>query len=129
MDENHFEHNHDYKQSEGLAMDVPTSALLSKLFIQQLEHNQIFHILKKHKTITYFRYVDDILILYNTNFTNINSTLSDFNSLHQKLQFTMENEHDNQLNYLDLTIKRTPKQLSFEIYRKPTAANISIHQN
>jgi hypothetical protein len=57
------------------------------------------------------------------------TTVSDFNSLHQKLLFTMENDHDSQLNYLDLTIKRTPKQLSFEIYRKPTATDILIHRN
>jgi hypothetical protein len=41
----------------------------------------------------------------------------------------MENEHGNQLNYLDLTIKRTSKQIYFEIYRKPTATDIQKHQN
>jgi hypothetical protein len=44
------------------------------------------------------------------------------------LQFTIENEHDNQLNYLDLTIKRRTTEFLFEIYRKPTATDILIHQ-
>jgi hypothetical protein len=39
----------------------------------------------------------------------------------------MENEEDNQLNRLNLTITRTPKQLCFEVYSKPTASGVLIN--
>jgi hypothetical protein len=45
-------------------MGVPTSAVLAEIFIQFLEHTHA------HKTPTtttnYYRYVDDILIIYNS---------------------------------------------------------------
>jgi hypothetical protein len=72
-------------------MGAPTSSLLSEIFIQYLEHNYILRTLTKHNIIACYRYVDDILIVYNCENTNINATLLEFNSLHYKLQFTIEN--------------------------------------
>jgi hypothetical protein len=114
--QNYFEHNPTYyTQSDGLAMGAPTESLLSEIFIQNLEHNYVLHALKNN-ILSYCRYVNDILILYNCENTNINTTLLEFNSLHYKLQFTMENESNNKLNFLDLTIKRTHGHLQFGIY-------------
>jgi hypothetical protein len=41
--------NHFYKQHDGLAMGAPTSAILTEIFIQFLEHTVIYKILKKKK--------------------------------------------------------------------------------
>jgi hypothetical protein len=46
-------------------MGAPTSAILAEIYIQYLEHKQLYPILIKQKIIGYFRYVDDILIIYN----------------------------------------------------------------
>jgi hypothetical protein len=35
-----------YKQNDGLAMGAPTSAILAETYIQNIEHAQIYHILK-----------------------------------------------------------------------------------
>jgi hypothetical protein len=43
--------------------------------LQWLEHTLIANILRKHQIIDYHRYVDDILIIYNTQKTNIEHTL------------------------------------------------------
>jgi hypothetical protein len=65
--QNYFELNSKfYLQSQGLAMGAPSSALLSEIYLQYIEHNQIRDLLIKHKIISYHRYVDDILIVYNT---------------------------------------------------------------
>ena len=40
--------------------------------------------------------------------------------------FTMEEEVDNSVSPLDITISKTDKNISFNIYRKPTATNIII---
>jgi hypothetical protein len=75
----------------------------------------------------YHRYVDDILIIYNTQKTNITNTLEEFNAIHPTLKFTMEQQTQNRINYLDLTIMNNNNKLSFEIYRKPTSIDLILH--
>jgi hypothetical protein len=43
------------------------------------------------------------------------------------MQFTIETEIENRLNFLDITIHRMQRNLQFGIYRKPTATDIMIH--
>jgi hypothetical protein len=47
--------------------------------------------------------------------------------IHPSIKFTMENEMNNKLNYLDLTINNEQTQLTFSIYRKPTTTDLIIH--
>jgi hypothetical protein len=116
-----------YIQNEGLAMGAPTSAILAEVCIQHLEHTSIADILSKHQIMDYYRYVGDILIIYNAQKTNIINTLHDFNAVHPKLKFTMEQQTQNRLNYLDLMIKKNQNELDFEIYRKPASTDLIIH--
>jgi nucleoside-specific outer membrane channel protein Tsx len=88
-------------------MGTPTSAILTETFMQYLEHTIIVDILKKYQIIDYYRYVDDILIICNAETTNINNTLDEFNLIHPKIKFTIEEEQDNKINYLDITIVKT----------------------
>lgn len=67
-----------FKQNEGPAMGAPTSVILAETFIQYLEHTVISKILNKHQNIDYYRYVEDILIIYNAHYTNIEKTLEEF---------------------------------------------------
>jgi hypothetical protein len=71
-------------------MDAPTSAVLAETFIQYIEHTTIYKILQKHQIIYYYRYVDDILIIYNAQLTNIDNTIDEFNKIHPKIKFTLE---------------------------------------
>jgi hypothetical protein len=41
----------------------------------------------------------------------------------------METQINNKLNYLDITIENMNNTLTFEIYRKPTATSLIIHNN
>jgi hypothetical protein len=126
-DQNYFQFDLEhYKQCDGLAMGAPTSAILAETYIQNMEHTQIFQILKAQKIIAYFRYVDDILIIYDNNNTDINQTLNDFNNLQPTIKFTIEKEKNESINFLDLTIHRNKKQLQYSIYRKPTYTDIII---
>jgi len=56
-------------------MGAPTSSILSEIYLQFLENTKIFDILKEKKAIGYFRYMDDILIIYNENTTDANQVL------------------------------------------------------
>jgi hypothetical protein len=115
-----------HTQSEGLAMGAPTSSVLSELYLQHLENTEIYNLLLEHNVEGYFRYVDDILIVYNENRTNINDFLDCFNKLTPKLEFTLERENDRKINFLDLTIYREQNRLSVDIYRKPTFTDVII---
>jgi hypothetical protein len=80
----------------------------------------------KHKILSYHRYVDDILIIYNSFNTDINKTLLEFNNVNRKIQFSIQEEINNQINFLDLTISRLHDSLQFGIFRKPTTTDM-IH--
>jgi hypothetical protein len=88
-------------------MGAPSSGLIAEIFLQHTEHKHLTHLPQKHKIINYYRYVDDILIIYDSDHTNIHNILQDFNNLHPNLHFTAETEIDNKLNYHDIAIHRT----------------------
>jgi len=62
----------------------------------------------KHNIKGYFRYVDDILLVYIDNTTNIHNVLDEFNNPTPKLKFTLEEEQNNRISFLDITIKKEP---------------------
>jgi hypothetical protein len=75
LEQHYFQINKQFfKQNKGLTMEAPTSAIPAETFNQYLEDTIIYNILKKHQIIDYHRYVDDILITYNENHTNIEKT-------------------------------------------------------
>jgi hypothetical protein len=107
-------------------MGAPTSTILSEVYLQQMENTTIYELLIKHKVESYFRYVDDIRVMYKDDKTNIHRVLEGFNNLVPSMKFTLEKEQNNKINVLDITITKNHDGLSFEIYRKPTATNILI---
>jgi len=64
-----------YIQNEGLVMGATTSSILSEVYLQHMENTTIHELLKKHRIEGYFRYVDDVLVVYNDGNTNIYSVL------------------------------------------------------
>jgi hypothetical protein len=89
-------------QTKLLAMGAPASSIFSQIYLQQLEQNKIINVLRKPKMMGYFRYVDDILIVFE-NTTNITE-------LQQKINFmgitiTIQNG-DLQFQYLETDCHR-----------------------
>jgi ribosomal protein S8 len=105
---------------------APSSALLSEIFLQYIEFTFLEPITTKHHITGYFQYVDDILITYDSSQINLQIILQDFNNIHPKLKFTAEPEHNNNINYLDLSINRTSSEFKFQMYRKPTFSDTII---
>ena len=127
LEQNYFTfQNINYSQSTGLAMGASSSAVLSEIYLQHLEHTKIVDILKQHDIIGYFRYVDDIVIVYNENSTDVNEIHKTLNNMTPRIKFTLEKETHNQINFMDLTIRNINNKLFFNIYRKPTATDMII---
>ena len=116
-------------QKEGFAMGAPTTGLLAEFFLQHLEQLQIPHLYDKHKIIKYFKYVDDILIIYDTSHSDVQNTLKDFKTTQPKLKFTAECEENNQINFLDITFNRIYTEWRIAVYRKPTCTDTIIPYN
>jgi hypothetical protein len=49
--------------------------------------------------------------------------------MHENIEFTVEREEEGKLPFLDILIIRNGEQLEFEIYRKPTDAQLCIPFN
>jgi hypothetical protein len=115
-----------YLQKSGLALGAPISSILSEIYLQYLENTKVYDILCNLRVEGYFRYADDVLIVYNENSTNIENILESFNNITPSLHFTIERQKDKKLNFLDLTIERATEKLSFSINRKPTTSDSII---
>jgi queuine/archaeosine tRNA-ribosyltransferase len=125
LEQNYFTfHNINYSQITGLAMGAPSSAILSEIYLQHLEHTRNINILTQHNIRGYFRYVDDILVIYEDDLTNIHEVHEKLNRLSPTIKFTLENENEHHINSLDITIHNNDNKLSFSIYRKPTASDV-----
>jgi hypothetical protein len=124
LKQNYFQLSDDmYTQTEGLAVGAPSSSMFSRLYLQYLEYTKILNILLQHQLTGYFRYVDDILLIYNMQTMNIYDVLTQFNQIHRKVQFTLEEETDHHIHFLDVTIIRNNKKVQFNIFQKPTTTD------
>jgi hypothetical protein len=110
-------------------MGAPTAAIIAGTYLQNLEHNQVYNLLTKHKIIGYFRYVDDIFITYDKNKTHKDTMMIEFNTIHPAINFKMENDADKKLNFIFLTTHPEHNTLNFTIFRKPTSTHILIHNS
>jgi hypothetical protein len=54
---------------------------------------------------------------------NTSPTYKMFNSLTPNLNFTLEEEKNNRINFLDITITKKGDRLSYRVYKKPTTTN------
>ena len=109
-------------------MGAPTSSIFSEIYLQHLENTVLSDIIIKHNVLGYFRYVDDILIIYKEEQTYIHHVLDICNAATPTLSFTIEKEKHS-TNFLYITIYKTNSRLSFRIYRKPTTTDNIIPQD
>ena len=68
----------------------------------------------------YSLYVHDTFIIFDGTLRQVDSFKNLLNEINNNIQFTLETEHDNTINFLDLTLTRLMDTLKFNIYRKPT---------
>jgi len=104
-----------YKQKFGTPMGSPLSPIIAEIVLQDLEVKALG--LLKLNIPFYYRYVDDIALAAPRQ--KIDYILQVFNSLHNRLQFTLE-KGGTKLDFLDVTIINNEGTIEFDWYRKPT---------
>ena len=93
-----------YQPEQGIAMGFPISGIIAEIFLQNFEDENIKHLLDAKTLAFYTRYVDDILIIYDT--TNISShTINTYvNNINSNIKLNPTYEQHRSVDFLDLTI-------------------------
>nr|VZI25031.1 unnamed protein product [Spirometra erinaceieuropaei] len=104
-----------YEQIKGTPMGSPISGLIVDAVLQKLEKR----LFGKYKPKFWARYVDDTFAIIDHDKISYYEEL--LNSIIPDLQFTMEEEVEKKLSFLDVLICRQPDgKLATSVYRKPT---------
>ena len=118
---NNFEFNKThYTQISGTAMGTRVAPSYANIFMAKFEHENVY----PHRThcLVWWRYIDDIFAIFNTEIDNINGFVHRLNQCHPTIKFTSEIS-DSSINFLDATIVKVGNKLSIKSFTKPTDAN------
>ena len=111
-----------FKQLKGTAMGTkvaPVYATLTLGYLEQsLYHTNVAPLNRMFKT-NYFRYLDDILLIFDKNLIDMNSISAILNNLHPDLVFKLET-CGSMVDFLDLKIITDNGYLSTDIFYKTT---------
>ncbi|BHF81178.1 hypothetical protein SprV_0702430800 [Sparganum proliferum] len=104
-----------YEQIKGTPMGSPISGLIAEAVLQKLEKR----LFGEYKPKFCARYVDDTFVIIDQDKITYYEEL--LNSIIPDLQFTMEEEVESKLSFLDVLVYRQPDgKLATSVYRKPT---------
>ncbi|XP_011705916.1 PREDICTED: uncharacterized protein LOC105461126 [Wasmannia auropunctata] len=105
-----------YKQTYGTPTGSSSSPVIAELVMRDLENKALGAI--NLELPFYYRYVDDIILAAPS--TCISKILDVFNSLHPRLQFTVEYENNRSLSFLDLLLRVVDNRVVVDWYHKST---------
>ena len=108
-----------YRQVEGLGMGIAHAPMLANGWLSSFDN------LIKGDVGLYSRYMDDVITVCEKE--SIDSKLKEINQLHSMLQFTVEQEKDGCLPFLDMLIHNKGGILSSEWYTKPTDTGLTLN--
>ena len=112
-----FNDNH-YLQIHGTAMGTKMAPSFANLFLGHFESNALenapFH---PH---TYFRYIDDIFMIWTEGLDNLKIFIDYLNNIHPTIKFTSSHSSTN-IPFLDVNVSLTNDgNISTDLYTKPT---------
>jgi hypothetical protein len=113
-----------YEQQRGLAMGSPLSPILADLYMKKMERE----IMDKGKEKIKFwkRYVDDVFAIIHGN-GDSEEILHQANNISLTVKFSVEQEKDDSLPFLDIVITRRENHLETSVYRKKTDSGRYLH--
>ena len=115
-----------YKQVDGVAMGSPLGLTLANAFLVHFEKNWFGNCPSDFKPHYYWRYVDDIFVLF-TSPRHLETFRNFLNGRHANLSFTIEREKQNRMSFLDIAIIREDKTFITSVYHKPTFSGAYTH--
>jgi hypothetical protein len=116
-----------YHPAQGISMGSPVSSLIAEIFVQHYEDANLKQLLDMKSITLYVRYVDDVLVIYDTTKINLHTLNTYINKIHNNIKLNPTYEEHNSIAFLDLTITRRHTKLEVDIYRKPTTTGTTIN--
>ena len=108
-----------YKQKEGLAMGNPLAPTLANIFLGNMEDNFLNDCPVEFKPLYYRRYLDDIFAVFSTK-EQYMQFYDHISGYHANIEFTVEEELNGKLSFLDVMVTKEDLSMDFSVYRKPT---------
>ena len=105
-------------------MGSPPSRVLGCIYLEFLESGPFKYIIPN--TASYFRYIENILLIYPQNL-DLHSITDRLNNVESSIKFTYELESNNTLPFLDILLIRIINNLKSNVYCKPICKNDHIH--
>ena len=91
------------------------SSTTAEIYMQAHEHTATSPVL--HPPKVWGQFFDDVYSILKR--THLENLFHQINNLHQNIKFTMEQERNGELAFLDTLLKRNNGNISVLVYRKP----------
>ena len=115
-----------YQQIDGVAMGSPLGPTLANIFLCHFESIWLNSSPASIKPSSYHRYVDDTFVLFDSN-NKAQEFLEYLNGKHSNIKFTIEQENNNSLSFLDIKIEKISNSFQTSIYRKSTFTGLGLN--
>ena len=123
---NIFEHNNRFfKQKQGTAIGTKMAPPYAILFMADLEEK--FLESSPLKPYVWWRYIDDIFLIWEHGKENLLKFLDSLNNCHPTIKFKAECISQDRVNFLDVDIIRCGERLTTDLYVKPTDSHQYLH--
>ncbi|XP_022104796.1 uncharacterized protein LOC110986851 [Acanthaster planci] len=113
-----------YEQTAGTSMGSPISPVLANIFMEEFETSSL--LTADLKPTIWLHYVDNTFIIWSHGQDHLQEFLKYLNKQHPTIKFTMEQEQDGYLSFLDVHLFRNPDGTLN--HRKPTHTDWNLHQ-
>jgi len=116
-----------YQPAQSISMGSTISSLIAEIFLQHYEDANIKQLLDMKSIALYVRYIDDILVIYDTTKINLHTINTYINKIHNNIKLNPTYKEHNSMAFLVLTITCRCTRLEVDIYRKPTTRDTTVN--
>ncbi|KAL9958229.1 hypothetical protein ACROYT_G035215, partial [Oculina patagonica] len=122
---NNFEFNGGhYLQKRGTAIGTRMAPSYANIFMDRLERSLIQN--AEFKPHTWWRYIDDIFIVWTEGEEKLNEFIDYLNNAHGTIKFTSKWSRD-EIEFLDVRVINESGKLETDVYVKPTDSHQYLH--
>ena len=107
-------------------MRSPLGPTMANVFLSFYEVKWLELCPNEFKPVFYRGYVDDVFVLFKSP-EHLSKFRDYFNTCHQNMYFSFEQEKDGKLSFLDVEVSRQEGHFVKTVYRKPTFSGVYAH--
>ena len=115
-----------YKQVDGAAMGSPSGPTLVNLFLVYYEHKWLGNCPLQFRPKYYCKYVDNIFLMFESR-DHVKKFLKYMNSCHPNIQLTCEEESNDKISLLDISVTRITNRLTASLYQKKSFSGVYLN--